>query len=189
MNEYAKFTDAELVARCLEEDHDAWATLVYRYQRLIASITRKFRLGADDAADVYQSVNLALFQQLNSLRSHQKLSSWIITVTVRECWKLRERARRTGSLDEPDAPDPSSDAHLLLEENIQLLEQQHLLRRAVALLPDKCRTLIEVLFFRESPNSYEEISRQLAMPVASIGPTRGRCLEKLKKNLEKIDFF
>lgn len=189
MNDFAKLGDAELVARCLEEDHDAWATLVKRYERLIASITRKFRLGAEDAADVYQSVNLALFQQLNSLRNQQKLSSWIITVTVRECWKLRERERRTDSLDEPDAPDPSSDAHLLIDEGIQLLERQHFLRRAVALLPDKCRTLIEVLFFRESPDSYEEISRQLGMPVASIGPTRGRCLEKLKKNLEKISFF
>lgn len=189
MNDYLQLTDAELVARCLDEDSDAWATMVHRYQRLIASITRKFRLGNEDAADVYQAVNLALFQQMNTLRHHAKLSSWIITVTVRECWKIRERERRTDSLDEPNAPDPSSDAHLLLDDTIHLIEQQHLLRRAVTTLPDKCRTLIEILFFRESPDSYEEISRQLGMPIPSIGPTRGRCLQKLKKNLEKISFF
>jgi RNA polymerase sigma factor (sigma-70 family) len=189
MNDYLHLTDAELVARCLDEDHEAWETMVRRYQRLIASITRKFKLGAEDAADVYQAVNLALFQQMNSLRNTQKLSSWIITVAVRECWKLRERERRTDSLDDPAAPDPSSDSHLLLEETVQLLEQQHLLRRAVAELSDKCRTLIEILFFRESPDSYEDISRQLGMPVPSIGPTRGRCLEKLKKNLQKINFL
>ncbi len=75
MNDYLKLTDAELVARCLDEDSEAWATMVHRYQRLIASITRKFRLGNEDAADVYQAVNLALFQQMNSLRHHEKLSS------------------------------------------------------------------------------------------------------------------
>jgi RNA polymerase sigma factor (sigma-70 family) len=187
MNDYTKLTDAELIAQCLADDGDAWATIVHRYQRLIASITRKFRLGDEDAADVYQAVNLALFQQLHSLRTHDKLSSWIITVAVRECWKLRERHRRTDSLDDPDAPEPSLEARL--EEAIHLAERQHLLRRAVVALSEQCRTLIEVLFFQESPDSYEELSRRLGRPVASIGPTRGRCLEKLKKNLEQIGFF
>ena len=189
MDNYAKLTDTELVARCLDADNEAWAALVLRYQRLIASITRKFRLGDDDAQDVYQSVNLALFQQLNNLRDNQKLSAWIIKVSVRECWKLRERGRYLDSLDEPDAPQPSTDDHLAMEANIQLLEQQHLLRRAVAALPDKCRELIEILFFRESSDSYENISRRLGIPIPGIGPTRGRCLEKLKKNLQKNSFF
>ncbi len=187
MNNYTKLTDAELIARCLEEDGDAWATMVQRYQRLIASITRKFRLSDEDAADVYQAVNLALFQQMQSLRRTEKLSSWIITVAVRECWKLRERHRRTDSLDDPDAPEPSQDAQL--EEALHLVERQHLLRRAVETLSQPCRTLIELLFFQESPDSYEELSRRLGRPIASIGPTRGRCLEKLKKNLEQIGFF
>lgn len=187
MNDYSNLTDAELIVRCLEEDGDAWATLVRRYQRLIASITRKFRLGDEDAADVYQCVNLALFQQMPSLRNREKLSSWIITVAVRECWKLRERQRHTDSLDDPDTPEPSSKAQL--EEAIHRLERQHLLRQAVLELPEKCRTLIELLFFQESPDSYEDLSRRLGRPVASIGPTRGRCLEKLKKNLQKVGFF
>lgn len=187
MNDYSKLTDAELITRCLAEDGDAWATMVRRYQRLIASITRKFRLGDEDAADVYQAVNLALFQQMHSLRQHEKLSSWIITVAVRECWKLRERQRYTDSLDDPDAPEPSQEAQL--EEAVHLAERQHLLRRAVVELPEKCRTLIELLFFQESPDSYEALSHRLGRPVASIGPTRGRCLEKLKKNLEKVGFF
>lgn len=187
MNDYTKFTDAELIARCLAEDGDAWATMVRRYQRLIASITRKFKLSDEDAADVYQAVNLSLFQQIHSLRDHEKLSSWIITVTVRECWKLRERQRRTDSLDDPDVPEPSREAQM--DETIHLLERQHLLRRAVVALPENCRTLIELLFFQTSSNSYEELSRRLGRPIASIGPTRGRCLEKLKKNLESVGFF
>jgi RNA polymerase sigma factor (sigma-70 family) len=185
--DYAKLTDADLVARCLDEDDEAWAALVRRYQRLIASITRKFRLSNEDAADVYQAVNLALFQQLQSLRQLEKLSSWVITVAVRECWKLRERERRTASLEDPDVAEPSSES--TLDDAVYLVERQHLLRGAVDILPDKCRTLIRLLFFQETPDSYEELSRRLGRPVASIGPTRGRCLEKLKKNLEKIGFF
>jgi DNA-directed RNA polymerase specialized sigma24 family protein len=69
------------------------------------------------------------------------------------------------------------------------LERQHLVRQAIALLPGQCRRLLEQLFYRDLPTPYTEISRQLGMPVASIGPTRARCLNKLKASLKKIGFF
>lgn len=184
--------DAELIAKCLEKDAEAWEVLVRRYQRLIASITYKFRLSSDDAADVLQAVCLILFQQMAGLKKDVKLSSWLITVTVRECWKLRERSKQVDFLADEDlerAAEIPSQEHLLRDEEIAQLEQQHLIRRQLEVLTGQCRGLLEHLFYREPPTAYAEISRQLGMPVASIGPTRARCLEKLKDALKKNGIF
>jgi RNA polymerase sigma factor (sigma-70 family) len=192
MIEYVRLPDADLIARCLDQDAEAWETLLRRYQRLIASITIKFGLPSDDASDIFQSVCMTLFQQLPSLRKQDKLSSWIITVTVRECWKFRKRQLQTDSIDDParentsELPDHTS---LSMDESLLSLERQHLIRQAVVLLPPPCRQLIEHLFYKDDPTPYTEISRQLGMPVAGIGPTRARCLQKLKESLKKIGFF
>jgi RNA polymerase sigma factor (sigma-70 family) len=192
MIEYGRLSDADLIARCLDQDAEAWETLLRRYQRLIASITIKFGLSSEDSSDIFQSVCMSLFQQLPSLRKQDKLSSWIITVTVRECWKFRKRQVQTDSLDAPgreNTSEPSDQTHQLMDESLVSLERQHLIRQAVELLPIQCRQLIEHLFYKDDPTPYTEISRQLGMPVASIGPTRARCLGKLKEFLKKIGFI
>lgn len=192
MTDYARLSDAELISRCLEQDAEAWEVLVRRYQRLIASITFKYKLSREDAADILQSVCFTLFQQLPSLRKQDKLSSWIITVAARECWKFTRQKVRTDSFDDPEQErilDLADEASVLADDSLLEIERQHFIRRAVESLADQCRQLIEQLFFRDEPLAYTEISRQLGMPVASIGPTRARCLEKLKSGLQKIGFF
>jgi RNA polymerase sigma factor (sigma-70 family) len=192
MRDYSRLSDSELLARCLAEDAAAWETLVRRYQRLVSSITFKFGLTQEDAADVLQAVFLTLFEQLETLRERAKLSSWIITVAVRECWKLRRRRGETDSLDAPEwvaANEPADEAHLQLDADILKLQRQHLIRRAIELLPKRCRELLKLLFYTETPLSYAELSRQVGIPTASIGPTRGRCLDKLKNNLGQENFF
>ncbi|MGE0885463.1 MAG: RNA polymerase sigma factor [Blastocatellales bacterium] len=185
-------SDADLIAKCLNQDAEAWEALVRRYQRLIASITFKYGLSPEDTADIAQSVCITLFQQLPSLRKQDKLSSWIITVTVRECWKFRRRQVPTESLDNPEHEGQSELAdhsQELPDEWLLSLERSHLLQRAVEPLPVQCRQLIEYLFYGEEALPYAEISSRMGMPVASIGPTRARCLEKLKESLKKIGFF
>ena len=191
MTEQANHADADLVARCLAQDAGAWEALLRRYQRLVASITLKFGLSPEDGADILQTVFMALYQQLPALRKQDKLSSWIITVTVRECLKLRRRMVPTASLDTPEKSlaDNLLDARALPEAAMLALEQQQAVWQSVEALNDPCRQLLGELFFRAEPLPYAEISRQLAMPVASIGPTRARCLEKLKFALKKNGFF
>ncbi|MEN3334876.1 MAG: hypothetical protein V7641_4241, partial [Blastocatellia bacterium] len=86
--ETAQREDHALVAACLAGDSAAWEALVARYQRLVYSIPLKARLSADDAADIFQSVWLKLYEKLASLRDHEKLSSWLITTTTREVWRV-----------------------------------------------------------------------------------------------------
>jgi RNA polymerase sigma factor (sigma-70 family) len=182
-------TDPELAAACLSGDSAAWESLIARYQRLIYSIPIKIGLSSDDAADIFQTICLKIFEKLSTIRDHQKLSSWIITATTRECWRVSALGRREsvaevrGDGDEA-APVEHLVARPLAYEDQVALEEQQLVREAVAALPDRCRELITMLFYGKDQIRYEEIGRKLKMPTSSVGPTRARCLEKLKKLLD-----
>jgi len=181
--------DRALVAACLEGDHAAWEALIRRYQRLIYSIPIKARISQEDAADIFQSVCLKLYEKLNTIRDGERVSSWLITTTSRECWRISARNRReaipSGSDDENGSNLIEIPATgLLADEEREVLERQHQLRHAVEALPDRCRELISMLFYHENELSYVDIAGRMKMPVPSIGPTRARCLEKLRKLLE-----
>ena len=186
----AQQDDRHLIAACLEGEVIAWETLIARYQRLIYSIPLKSRLSADDAADVFQSVCLTLYKKLASLRDHEKISSWLITTTTRECWRVSARNRReaqasdSGSDDDSNPLESIPSAAPLADEERETLERQQAVRQGVESLPERCRELLTMLFYQSDQWSYADIARRMEMPVPSIGPTRARCLEKLKKLLQ-----
>jgi RNA polymerase sigma factor (sigma-70 family) len=190
MPDLARQDDRELIASCLNGEHAAWETLVSRYQRLIYSIPLKSRLSADDAADIFQSVCLKLFEKLATLREHDKISSWLITTTTRECWRVSARSRRearTLNADDESASDSLSQipaVEPLADEQHEMLERQQAVRNAIETLSERCRELLMMLFYEREESSYAEIARRMAMPVPSVGPTRARCLEKLKRVLQ-----
>lgn len=190
MPDLAKRDDRLLIAACLAGDHAAWETLISRYQRLIYSIPVKSGLTPDDAADIFQSVCLKLYEKLATLRDHEKISSWLITTTTRECWRLSARNRRdaqSSASGDDDDSDPLGDipaAGPLADEQREMLERQHAVRQAVESLTERCRELLTMLFYQTEESSYADIARRMEMPAPSIGPTRARCLEKLKKLLQ-----
>ncbi len=185
----AQIDDRVLVAQCLAGDHAAWEALITRYQRLIYSIPIKARLSQEDVADIFQSVCLKLYEKLNTIRDGERISSWLITTTSRECWRISARNRRDAI---PAGFDDDNNSNLveipatglLADQEREAHEQQHQVRQAVEALPDRCRELITMLFYHEGDLSYVDIAGRMKMPVPSIGPTRARCLEKLRKLLE-----
>ena len=181
---YKLRTDTELVSMCLNGDALAWETLVMRYRRLIYSIPVKFGFGPADAADVFQTVCVKLIEHLHELKDESKLGAWLSTITTRQCLSVvSARHRETATADEEfeEPIDPSKN----LEEVRILTEAQQSVRESVQQLSPRCRTLIDMLYFDARSLSYQEISEALSMPVASIGPNRARCLEKLKKVLQQ----
>jgi RNA polymerase sigma factor (sigma-70 family) len=189
-NEIVRKTDPELVEGCLNGDSAAWEALVFRYQRLIYSIPVKLGFSQDDAADVFQSICLKLVEKLETLRDHKKLGSWLITATTRECWRKSALSRReapsalTGGAGQDEELMHLAAECLLPVEAQVIIEQQQLIREAVAQLPGRCQRLITMLFYEKDELSYADIARLMKMPVASVGPTRARCLEKLRKLLD-----
>lgn len=190
MSDFAQREDRDLIAACLSGEHAAWEALIRRYQRLIYSIPLKSRLSADDASDIFQSVCLKLYEKLATLREHEKISSWLITTTTRECWRVSAVSRREPQISNSDDESESDSlsqipaAEPLADEQHEMLERQQAVRNAIESLSERCRELLTLLFYEREESSYAEIARRMAMPVPSVGPTRARCLDKLKRALE-----
>lgn len=190
MPDFTQREDHELIAACLSGEHAAWEALIRRYQRLIYSIPLKSRLSLDDAADIFQSVCLKLYEKLATLREHGKISSWLITTTTRESWRVSANNRRepqTPNADDENETDSLSRlpaVEPLADEQHEMIERQQAVRSAIEMLSERCRDLLTMLFYEHAESSYAEIARRMAMPVPSVGPTRARCLEKLKRALE-----
>jgi RNA polymerase sigma factor (sigma-70 family) len=184
--------DAALVHACRQGDAQAWEQLVRRYQRLIYTIPRRARLDADDAADVFQTVFQRLHRHLDNLAQPERLQAWLVTTARRETLRLlRERSRSAPAIErerddggpasaEPIDPDPLPDA---LVEKLQL---HHRVRQALERLPEPCRSLLGLLYGDDEPAAYAQIAAQLGMPEGSIGPTRARCLAKLRTLMESM---
>ena len=172
---------ADLVTRARNGDQQAWDALVERYSPLIWHICRRHRLGDADAEDVGQSVWLHLVDQLGTVRDPAALPGWLATTTRRECLRVLRAARRplaAGSL--PDADLLSDEQAGTAEQEVLVAERNAALREALLHLPPCCQQLIALLI--EDPSvPYAEISAKLDIPVGSIGPSRGRCLERLRR--------
>lgn len=170
----------ELVGAARQGDQAAWNALVLRYTTLVQSVTRQYRLSASDAEDVSQTVWLRLFENLAGLREVRALPGWIKSTARNEALRVLAARRRT------DPTDPSVLAVLDRPGTDERVDGDLLRRerdRAVAdglaeLAPEHRRLL--VLLHAEPQVSYQEISRTLRMPSGSIGPTRARCLAKLR---------
>jgi len=172
----------DLVARARNGDKQAWDALVERFAPLIWSICRRHQLGATDADDVSQSVWLRLVDQLDRVREPAALPGWLVTTTQRECRRVVRTVRGSRPvayvLDVENLPDELARTadHELLEA-----ERHAALRQAFGALDPFSRQLVALLI-QDPPVPYTEISARLGIAVGSIGPSRARCLEKLRRH-------
>ena len=173
----------DLVARANRGDKQAWDALVERYAPLIWSICRRHRLSSADADDVGQRVWLQLVNQLDKVRDPAALPGWLATTTQRECGTIRHAARRSQALGRvPDAGHiPGQQAGDVLEHELLAAERHEALHEAFTRLTPCCQRLIALLI-EDPPVPYAQISARLGIPVESIGPSRSRCLEKLRRD-------
>jgi RNA polymerase sigma factor (sigma-70 family) len=173
---------AALVARARDGDKQAWDALVNRYAPLIWSICRRYRLDRPDADDVGQSVWLRLVDHLAFIRDPAALPGWLATTTRRECGRVLSAARRQEALgDAVDAADMPGDDPEAAEREVLAAERHAALREAFADLPPHCRQLLGLLL-EDPPVPYADISAQLGIRVGSIGPTRARCLDRVRRH-------
>jgi RNA polymerase sigma factor (sigma-70 family) len=180
--------DAALVARCIAGDATAWAALVRRYQRLVYAIVRRIGLDEHAAGDVFQTVFSRLVQHLPRITDPSRLQAWIVTTAKREALLQRRHSQRHVSMTRgDDAADDGAEWDLadespIAEEALDELQQLNLLRNALEHLDQRCRDLL-LMLFRDADDklSYDEIARRLGSSVGSIGPTRSRCIDKLRK--------
>jgi RNA polymerase sigma factor (sigma-70 family) len=174
---------AWLVRRAADGDRQAWERLVDQFARLIWSITGEFRLTESDAADVAQTTWLRLLEHIDRIEYPDRVGSWLAATARNECLRSIAAHKRVvlghddAELDSAVAQDPDIDARLIADERAQVVQD------AMSCLPRRWQKLLELLM-ADPPASYAEISDQLGLPIGSIGPTRGRCLARLRVVLQ-----
>jgi RNA polymerase sigma factor (sigma-70 family) len=187
-----EFTPAMLLKAAAAGEQDAWNRIVDDYQRLVWSVARGFRLSAADAADVSQTTWLRLVENLDKVRDPDHLAAWLATTARREALRLIHKAQREipdgGEAAEEDpaggffdgAPTGDPEAAVVADEDRMDLWT------AFGTLTEKCRNLLRMVAVTPL-GSYVAVAEALGMRVGSIGPTRSRCLEHLKRALKALN--
>ena len=173
-------TLTEKVQAASSGEREAWNWLVERFAPLVMGIASRYRLRAEDAADVSQGVWLKLVEHLDDIREPRALPGWIVTTTRNEALRVLKSRQRTVAVDPQtgltlEAPSDASS----VDEDLLRDEQHHALREGLRELRPLHQDLL-VLLLEDPPLSYDDISRRLDIPKGSIGPTRARCLEALR---------
>ena len=174
----------DLVFAAAAGDPAAWRELVRRYATTVWAVTRSFRLPEADAEDVSQATWLLLTQHLTRLKEPAAVGGWLRTTAQRECLRLLRRRGRELPVDplDPAADGPDAAAEQG-EETVLRAEERALVRAGFAQLSAPCQRLLEMLA-RDPPPPYDEISAELGMARGGIGPTRRRCLDRLRKVID-----
>jgi RNA polymerase sigma factor (sigma-70 family) len=179
--------DAHLVKECLSGNEDAWSLLIDKYKALIYSIPVKYGMSRHEAADVFQATCMELLVRLPELRDPRALPKWLMQVTHHQCYRQKRLNQRVVSRDaEPDLPEPETPA--IADSLVQQSQDEQFLREAMATLTPQCRRLVELLFFETPSRPYAEVAAELGLAVGSIGFTRQKCIERLRRQLEVLGF-
>jgi RNA polymerase sigma factor (sigma-70 family) len=181
--EAATFDAALMVQRAARGDQRAWERLVVQYARLVWAMTRDFKLSESDAADVSQATWLRLLEHIDRLDHPARVGSWLAATARNECLRSLN-ARKKVVLVEDDVTlraDVTSEPEV--DERLLASERAAEVRKALSHLPRHWQQLLELLM-ADPPATYAEISDKLGLPIGSIGPTRGRCLEALRGLLQ-----
>ena len=169
---------AELLEAAKGGSEDALAQITAELSPMLWNVARAAGLAAADAEDVVQTAWERLLYHLADIRVPQALIGWLVVTTKHEAWRIRSSGRRQRPADQEwltAIPDDAAGT----EEQILLDEQQRALWRAVGRLSAQCQELLRIVAFIPRPD-YQSVSAALGMPVGSIGPTRGRCLDKVR---------
>ena len=174
--------DGLLVRAAAEGDKAAWDALVKRFSGLVWSIARSHRLGPADAADVSQTAWLRLVENLGRIRDPDRVGAWLATTSRNECLRIIRRSGRQVPTDLDADADLEAEDALAVPVDAGLLagERDAELWRAFSAISERCQGLLRLLI-TDPPPSYEEVGALLDMPVGSIGPTRARCLDHLRR--------
>jgi RNA polymerase sigma factor (sigma-70 family) len=181
-------SDRDLVEGCLKYREEDWALLVDKYKSLIYSIPFRYGFTREEAADIFQSVCLDLIQELPKLRDPQALPKWLMQVTAHKCFHRKAFNNRMVSRDDEDITIPETFAPAEAEINLFEIEEEQMLREAMASLAPRCRELVHMLFFEEPKRPYLQVAASLGLATGSIGLLRQKCLDQLRKRLDELGF-
>jgi RNA polymerase sigma factor (sigma-70 family) len=172
---------ADAFTRWRDGDDQGLTDLVRLLSPVLWQVVRATGLDRERAEDAVQTTWIALVDHADSITSPQGIAAWLCTSARREAWRASRQAGRERPVEDQvlarELPDDESPEHQVI-----LDDQAALVRDCLTKLPERCQKLLRIVAAGPRPN-YTEVAQTLDMPVGSIGPTRGRCLDKLRQEL------
>jgi len=178
----------QLVERARDGDESAWAEIVELVLPVVLATCRSMRLSREESLDMFGQVCYLLLIHLKRIQSPDKLLSWAATVTRREALAFLRRTRLFEQFAAGERTAPQGNTTSGPETSLHRAEQAEILLRAIRRLPKRQAQVIWHLFLDENQLTYDEIACKLNMPVASVGPTRQRGLERLQTILRSMGY-
>jgi RNA polymerase sigma factor (sigma-70 family) len=175
--------DRDLILNCRNGDVGAWQRLLDRYERLVFSVPRRYGLSREDAADITQLTFTILFQSMDTLREDSTLGAWLTTVARRHTWRLLDRKRREEAGRHVSSNGSTSMLADTGADDVERWELTEWLDHGLSLVGKPCRELLFALYLDSEQPSYAEVATRMGMAVGSVGPTRIRCLKRLRQVL------
>lgn len=188
---------SELVLAATDGSEEAWSAIVERYERLVRAIVRRYHISGADVDDVVQTVWLQLFTNISKLREPKALPAWIISTTAHASVRTAQVSGRAVPVDPLDMAAlhdramwalGEADNQTPIDRDLLREEDRHCVRRALDELTSTQRDLV-LQTVADPPRRYADISRDMGIPIGSIGPTRGRCLQKLRTTVLRMEQF
>ena len=170
----------ELVLKAARGDEGSWDTLVERFAGMVWAVARGHRLSTDDAADVSQTTWLRLVEHLDRIEQPERVGAWLATTARRESLRVLRLAGRQIPTSDDDVVNLTDTPVVALDGNLLIEERDQALWEVFGRLPCRCQLILRLLT-SDMPLSYRDLSDVLEMPIGSIGPTRARCLEHLRR--------
>jgi RNA polymerase sigma factor (sigma-70 family) len=166
------------VGEARQGSEEALGQIVTELTPMLWQVARAAGLSAGDAEDVVQTVWMRLIAHLDDIHTSAALTGWLVITARREAWRVCAAGRKqlpadTESFDALPTRGPGA------EEQVIIDDQRRTLWRAISQLPGRCQELLRIIAFVPRPD-YAAVAAELGMPIGSVGPTRGRCLAKLR---------
>ncbi len=181
----ATVSDRDLIRACRKGRAGAWRRMLDKYERIVFSVPRRYGLSSEDAADITQLTFTILVQSMDTLPEDSSLGAWLTTVARRHTWRLLERKRRQG-VEKHGDPEESAPAAASADTNDQEhWELTEWLDHGLMMIGEPCRDLLFALYLEPEQPSYAEVAERMGMAVGSVGPTRIRCLKRLRQVLDE----
>src|SRR5215211_8126106 len=179
----ATMLDRDLIRGCRKGDVCVWQRLLDRYERLVFSVPRRYVLSREDAADISQLTFTMLVQSMDALPEDSSLGAWLVTVARRHTWRLLNRKRREEAGDHGSLSQDTTRLSNGGTEDLEHWELTEWLNHGLATVSKACRDLLSALYLEPGQPTYAEVAARLGMAVGSVGPTRIRCLKRLREIL------
>lgn len=177
--------DRDLIVHCRNGDVGAWQRLLDRYERLVFSVPRRYGLSREDAADITQLTFTILLQSMDTLREDSNLGAWLTTVARRHTWRLLDRQRREKAGGYGGSNGNTSMLANTGTDDVERWELTEWLDHGLSLVGKPCRDILFALYLDSKQPSYAEVAARLGMALGSVGPTRIRCLKRLRQVLSE----